>query len=136
MTYDKSAQDSGRYEKLNSKKKEEYGFEMQFFEAIVGKRPEYLDALKALAEIYTETGYYKAGYDADRSICELEPDNCISLYNLACSLALLGKRSEAVTCLKRAVDHGYNDFTHISADPDLSSLHGDPEFTEIIKINN
>lgn len=133
MTYDRGDQDARRYEKLDPKKKEAYGFEMKFFEAIVSKRPDYLDALKALAEIYTETGYYRAGYVADRSICALEPENCISLYNYACSLALLNKKEEALDFLKQAIRHGYSDFLHISQDPDLKTLREEPKFAEILR---
>ena len=58
-------------------------------------------------------------------------------YNLACALARQGRSSEAVTALREAVDHGFGSLnwhdlgSSILDDPDLASLHGDPEFEAI-----
>jgi non-specific serine/threonine protein kinase/serine/threonine-protein kinase len=53
-------------------------------------------------------------------------EKCLALYNLACTLELLGKRTEALEALRRAVDLGWA--LNLFADAHLASLHHDPEF--------
>jgi hypothetical protein len=49
-------------------------------------------------------------------------------YNHACCLALGGSKAAAFERLQFAVDHGFTDLAHVSADPDLASLHDDPRW--------
>jgi serine/threonine protein kinase/tetratricopeptide (TPR) repeat protein len=53
-------------------------------------------------------------------------EKCLALYNLACTLALRGKRTEALEALRGAVDLGWA--LNLFADAHLASLHHDPEF--------
>ena len=53
-------------------------------------------------------------------------------YNLACVAALRNERAAALLSLRRAVDAGWT-FAWIATDPDLESLHGDPEFEAIVE---
>jgi len=50
------------------------------------------------------------------------------LYNAACTYALLKKKAEAVDTMKKAWEAGFKDAIWARRDPDLVSLHGDPEF--------
>lgn len=126
-------QNIDRYNSLNDKQKEESLYELSFFEAIVSKRPEYLDALQCLAEIYTRLGYYEAGLTIDKRICAIIPQDSIAVYNLACSLALTGNNDEALNNLEKAIDLGYDNIKHIENDSDLKSLYNDPRFKELIE---
>jgi tetratricopeptide (TPR) repeat protein len=54
------------------------------------------------------------------------------MYNLACSLALDGKRAPAIDLLRQSVAHGYNDADWMSKDTDLASLHGDRRFEAVV----
>lgn len=56
-------------------------------------------------------------------------------YDLACSLALQGRRREAIAVLSEILEHGpsYFDRVQVGEDPDLKSLHGDPEFERIVE---
>lgn len=48
--------------------------------------------------------------------------------------ALLARyRQSAVADLKASIEAGFQDFSHIQEDPDLKSLHGVPEFDELLK---
>ena len=72
--------------------------------------------------------------DADRARLELEraitlrPDDSNILYNAACVYARLSRKQEALATLKKAKEHGYHNLAWMARDPDLASLHGDPEF--------
>lgn len=55
-----------------------------------------------------------------------------TFYNAACSLALAGKKSDAIVYLKSAVDGGFGPSSAILADTDLVSLHDAPEWQQIV----
>jgi hypothetical protein len=55
-------------------------------------------------------------------------------YNLACILALHGKKDEALSRLRKAVEAGFVDPEHIASDLDLVSLRPAPEFQQILKL--
>jgi hypothetical protein len=53
-------------------------------------------------------------------------------YNLACSLALSRRRSDALRVLRRAVQLGYRDVDWMLQDPDLEGLKGHAEFLKLL----
>ena len=63
----------------------------------------------------------------------LIPDEPGALYNLACALALQGKKDEALTMLEKAVKEGFNQAQHIREDKDLASLRADERFEKAAK---
>ena len=67
--------------------------------------------------------------DAAARATRLDPVN--GSYNMACYHAVAGDRVEALRYLRRAVEEG-TPRAYISGDPDLKSLHGDPEFEAIV----
>jgi serine/threonine protein kinase/tetratricopeptide (TPR) repeat protein len=50
------------------------------------------------------------------------------LYNAACNYCLLKTKADALHALRKAWEAGFKDATWARRDPDLSLLHGDPEF--------
>jgi tetratricopeptide (TPR) repeat protein len=54
------------------------------------------------------------------------------MFNLACAHALLGMKAEAMYWLKRCTREGYPCLSAFETNPDLSSLHQDPEFTALL----
>ncbi len=68
----------------------------------------------------------------DRRLVRLQPQNPTAHYNLACSLALSKRKSEALQALKIAVELGYKDAEWLSQDPDLEVLQGHPEFQKLV----
>jgi len=62
------------------------------------------------------------------------PDTAATAYNLACALALDGKRDEAFANLKLALEHALSADTrqNLEKDEDLDSLHGDPRFDALV----
>jgi non-specific serine/threonine protein kinase len=51
-----------------------------------------------------------------------------TIYNAACVYALIGKKSEAIETLRRASEAGYAEWDAAARDPDLVSLHDEPDF--------
>jgi hypothetical protein len=60
------------------------------------------------------------------------PDTVYFLYNLACLAALQGKRAQALSYLRDAVERGWPNADHTEQDSDLSILRGDPEFQRLV----
>ena len=112
-------------------KKDMLDFEIDFYERLVKRKKDFVDALIPLAEAYTRKGLYRKGLAIDRRLARILKDDPLVHYNLACSLALLGEAEKAIQELKKAVRRGYDDFRHMRKDSDLASLHGHPEFKKI-----
>jgi|HubBroStandDraft_1064217.scaffolds.fasta_scaffold17959_2 serine/threonine protein kinase/tetratricopeptide (TPR) repeat protein len=53
------------------------------------------------------------------------------LYNAACVFCILKRKPDALSALKRAWDAGFKDADWARRDPDLTLLHGDPEFEQL-----
>ncbi|MBR0501886.1 MAG: tetratricopeptide repeat protein [Paludibacteraceae bacterium] len=54
-------------------------------------------------------------------------------YNKACFYSLVGKTDEAIENLKKSLENGWRDFSHIGYDPDLENIRELPKFKELIK---
>jgi len=65
---------------------------------------------------------------------DIEPNEYIALYNLACVYSLQKKIDRAIEWLQRAIDAGYNDFGWMEKDTDLDNLRDDPRYKEIIRL--
>jgi hypothetical protein len=93
-----------------------------------------------------ETLYHEGRYaDAElpmREMLEIDrrvfgPEHPVTAsagYNVACILALNGNLDEALSVLRKAVDHGLQPRIDlgIEKDTDLKSLHGDSRFTALV----
>ena len=108
-------------------------FEIEFFEAIHRRVPDYVDVVSLLGGLYTKVGRIADGLKMDRKLVRLEPDNATAHYNLACSLALSNKRPDALRSLRKAVSLGYDDLDWMEQDPDLEILKDNPEFQKLLK---
>jgi non-specific serine/threonine protein kinase len=61
----------------------------------------------------------------------LRPNEATVLYNAACAFCALDQRAEALDALGKARDAGFRDPQWVRRDPDLTILHGDPEFERL-----
>ena len=68
--------------------------------------------------------------EADLAIA-LRPNDATVLYNAACVFCLLGQKPEAVGAIKKAWEAGFRDPDWARRDPDLTFLHGDPDFERL-----
>ena len=109
-------------------------FEISFFEGLVRRNPNFIEALIPLAEIYTKKGFHAKGLQIDKRLAKLCKDDPLIHYNLACSFALNDKKDDAFTALFKAIKLGYTDFAHLRRDSDLESLRNDPRFKKLVSL--
>jgi tetratricopeptide (TPR) repeat protein len=107
-------------------------FDIDFFEKLLARSPTSLEGLRVLAELVSKKGLVTRAVDLDRRIVQLQPDDFLARYNLACSLARAGCADEAIDALSRAILLGYDDLDHMEADPDLESLRTHPDFLALL----
>ena len=61
----------------------------------------------------------------------LRPNEPTVLYNAACTFCMLDKKAEALEALGKAWDAGFKDAVWARRDPDLTLLHGEPDFEKL-----
>jgi tetratricopeptide (TPR) repeat protein len=112
-------------------------FEIQFYEGILKKKPNFVEALSALGDLYTKRGLYEKGLEIDIRLVILKPNDSTVLYNLACSFSLLKDIDKALRSIKKAINCGYDDFYHLEQDGDLINLRDDSRFKRyFLRIRN
>ena len=108
-------------------------FELDFFAALLERRPDFVEALKAHAKNLALARRHHEGVQFDRRITRLRPQDALARYNLACSLALIRQHDDALAELRRAVELGYRDFTFMMKDRDLDGIRRDPRFRALLR---
>lgn len=104
---------------------------IEFMAGLVRRDPEYVDALQLLGDHYTQRGLFTEGLNVDERLAQLQPENPVVFYNLACSYSLTEQFDRAAAALEKALTLGYSDFTWLAKDPDLKKLRAQPVFAEI-----
>ncbi len=90
------------------------------------------------ARILLATQLANSSQDAEESIRHLQtavalrPGDANTLYNAACTYGVLGKKTEALDTLKKAVAAGYGNLNWAAKDSDLICLHDVPEFRALV----
>ena len=84
---------------------------------------------------------FKAGrYDRAKAlldkILEIDPDNDLAHYNLACIYSRQHKPDQAIRELNTALDNGYTAFRHLERDPDLKPLRSLPAYKAVLARKN
>jgi Flp pilus assembly protein TadD len=113
-------------------KAEDDAFATGFFESVLRHDPKCEGAVEILGGLYTKQGRIADGLKMDRKLIRLRPKDATAHYNLACSLALSGRKTDAIRALRKAVELGYRDFKWMVDDPDLESLRDNPRFAAIV----
>jgi tetratricopeptide (TPR) repeat protein len=108
-------------------------FDLEFYESILRRAPRYVDVLRCQGELLNRKGLHERAVRVDRQLAELLPDDCVVQYNLACSLAMIGQRDEAIESLRKALEQGYRDFDYLHADGDLDGLRGEAAFKRLLR---
>jgi len=118
----------------------------------LGKREAYLNLLQrrksalenhlkhvpedARARILLGSDYAEIGREEDalrelNLAMTLRANEASILYNAACLYAMLKRKAEALDALKKAWTAGFRDVSHARRDPDLTILHGEPDFEQM-----
>ncbi len=107
-------------------------FEITFFEKLLAQDENEITVLIPLGNAYTQKGLYEKGLAVDKKLVNLQPDNPVFHYNLACSLSLLERIDEAIKALGNALKLGYRDFGHMNKDTDLDNIRLDKRFKSLL----
>lgn len=105
---------------------------LTLLEAVSASMPGDVEALRALADQYTEEGFHAEGLAVDLRLAHLLPEDPLVHYNLACSLSLTGDLDASLRALKRAVKFGYGDIKYLMKDRDLAALRKTEAFRKWI----
>lgn len=117
---------------MGFEQKQNWKFEIDFYESILAKDPKYAEVIEMLAHLYTKVGRIDDGLAMDERLVALEPHKSINHYNLACSYALKDRYEDALKALQKAIHMGYKDVEWMEEDKDLEPLHAYPEFKKLI----
>lgn len=113
-------------------RKEDHAFDIAFYESVLRRQPRYDEVIELLGGLYTKAGRIADGLKMDRKLVRLRPDNATAHYNLACSLALVRRKADALRALRRAIELGYDDHQWMAEDADLDGLKKSPEFQALL----
>ncbi|MCM8788627.1 MAG: hypothetical protein NC907_02425 [Candidatus Omnitrophica bacterium] len=105
----------------------------KFLQQVLKMSPDYIEALEMMGDLCTRSGALEEGFAIDRHLAFLQPFEPYHYYNLACDCALLGKKEKALLYLKISIILGYNDFKHLTEDPDLENLRGDARYDKLVR---
>jgi serine/threonine protein kinase/Flp pilus assembly protein TadD len=90
--------------------------------------PEDVRARILLAADYANLGRTEDSIRHLEMALALRPNDSNVLYNAACAYGVLGRKPEALATIRRAREAGYSNTDWPRQDPDLASIHDDPEF--------
>ncbi len=122
---------SSSKKKMTSADQRDLDTKIEFIEGLVRRDPDYVDALQLLGDHYTQRGRFPEGLQVDERLANLEPQNSLVFYNLACSYSLTGQFDRAVAALEKALSLGYRDFAWLAKDPDLKNLRAQPAYRDL-----
>ena len=114
-------------------KLDQHNFDVAFYERVLERQPNDIRLLRLLGELYARSGQYDRALEIDQRLAGLLPEDGIVHYNLACSQAMRGAAQEAICSLSRAIELGYNDFSHLEVDPDLINIRQLPQFQALMR---
>lgn len=83
-------------------------------------------------DLYRADRYEEAAV-AFRRAADEGHNKATSLYNAACSYALLGDANRAIPTLTEAIDAGWDDIDKIADDSDFDPIRSDPRFASALK---
>jgi serine/threonine protein kinase/tetratricopeptide (TPR) repeat protein len=104
---------------------------VQTLENHIVKVPEDARARVLLASSYADMARPEDATREMQFARALRPNDSSVLYNCACIFCKLRLRPEALDVLRKAWEAGFRDSEWARRDPDLTLLHGDPEFEKM-----
>jgi serine/threonine protein kinase len=93
--------------------------------------PEDARARILLGGLYADLGRVEDAMRETNLAMTLRANEASILYNAACIYCLLKTKAQALEALRKAWEAGFKDAIWARRDPDLSLLHGDPEFDRL-----
>ena len=105
--------------------------QIAIYDAYLRKVPEDARARVLLASKYAAMGRFDEAKRETEMAMILRPDDSMILYNAACTFCAMNDLKDALNAIRKAWESGYRDPIWTRQDPDLASLHGDPEFDRL-----
>ena len=96
--------------------------------------PEDVRARILLATTYAFLGKRSEASEHLEKAVAMRPNDPNVLYNAACTYGLMQMKNEALMMLAKSAETGFSDFEWASRDPDLASLHDEPEFKRVLEM--
>jgi serine/threonine protein kinase/Tfp pilus assembly protein PilF len=96
--------------------------------------PEDVRARILLATSYAYLGKHSSSREHLEKAVAMRPNDPNVLYNAACAYGLMQMKTEALMMLAKSAETGFSDFEWASRDPDLASLHDEPEFKKVLEM--
>src|SRR6266852_400685 len=103
----------------------------QVLEDHLKRVPEDARARTLLAVNYATMGRVDDAVREANLALALRPTEATVLYNIACCFCMLNKKTEALEALAKSWNAGFKDADWARRDPELTLLHGDPEFERL-----
>jgi serine/threonine protein kinase/tetratricopeptide (TPR) repeat protein len=95
--------------------------------------PDDARALYLGAVVWGQLGDSARALDWAGQALAIDPEEPVTLYNVACMYSLQGKVEQALDCLENAVKHGFAHRAWIEHDTDLNALHGHPRYQALLE---
>jgi non-specific serine/threonine protein kinase len=109
---------------------------LQALENHLREVPEDARARILLSGMYAQEGRIEDAVREANLAMVLRPNEATVLYNAACTFCNIGRKADAIDALRKAWDAGFRDADWTRRDPDLATLHGDPEFEKLYPAPN
>jgi len=104
-----------------------------FLERALKSRPDLVNAHLALSSMYLKSGRYRECAEHCKAIIALEKNNDTAYYNMACALAKLGKKEEALNAITLAVKLLPENKKLAAEEKMLESLRSMPAFQKLTR---
>ena len=125
--------ESGKSAVTRWKVQDQLEFDIEFYDRVLDRNPDQVEVLRVQGELLSRRGLHRRALKVDQRLVALRPMDGVAHYNLACSLALLGRGDEALSELWHAFDVGYDDMLHLESDPALEVVREMPGYQDLVR---
>ncbi len=80
-----------------------------------------------------KAGKYEEALVQYRKALEIDPEDDIAWYNIACAYSLLEDLDESVAALEKSVEYGYDDLEWMQRDSDLDNIRDHPRYKALVE---
>ncbi len=115
------------------KAKEIVNTELKVFPEYLFKHPDDARAHLFFANTLTLAERFKEAKSEAATAVELNPNDPLMLYNLACFYSLINEKDMAVNSLKKSIEAGHVDYEWFKRDPDLDNIRNEAGYLELMK---
>jgi tetratricopeptide (TPR) repeat protein len=112
--------------------KVQYDRAIEDYDKAIELNPNYTYAYNNRGNAYYGKGQYDRAIEDCNKVIQFDPNDASAYYNIACLYSVQNNTAEACQWLKKAVEKGYNKWTHIKEDNDLDNIRKSACYMEIM----